>query len=340
MRLAVLLLFLPLAGCLHRVPPLEAAFPPELTPSAESLRETVQLLVDARVNLKRIDAAEQRARSFSLPVTREPIDWFSMQENLVIELPGQSKRLIYLVAHVDKTDMNPLKVLSVLLNGALDEPINFLTFSEGALDNATGVAVVLETARAVATAPRTHTLRVLLAGSEESGLRGARAHVARIPNEEWPLIDAVINVDSVGKRGEPTCLVKNESDPGLITRALAAAARAKVPLEQEDMPALAGGDHSAFAQTSFAHDLGRGLLFNGPAGLLPQRSWFTGAHGAPVIAFFSCHLIDAGDWVSGVVALPVGQLHGPRDNASVVDPARLTEAFLLVRALVEDLSRP
>jgi len=257
----------------------------------------------------------------------------------VIELPGETTRLIYLVAHVDKTDINPLKVLSVMVNGALDEPINFATLSEGALDNASGVAVVLETARAMATMRRTHTIRVLLTGSEESGLRGARAHAARLPNEEWGLIDAVINVDSVGKRGEHTCVVENESDPQLIVRARAAAAASGVPLGAEDMPLLGGGDHSAFAQTSFFHELGRGLLFNGLAGLLPQRSWFTTAHGAPVIALFSCHLLDAGDWLSGVVMLPIGQLHGPRDNAGALDPARLTEAYLVVRGLVTDLAR-
>lgn len=328
------------SGCVHRVPALDPAWrvdAPAVRESAERLRGTVQALVDARVNLKRIDAAEQRARGEGLAVTREPIDWFSMQENLVIELPGETTRLIYLVAHVDKTDANPLKVASLLVNGALDEPINFLTFSEGALDNATGVAVVLETARALARTKRTHTVRVLLTGSEESGLRGARAHVARIPNEEWPLIDAVINVDSVGKRGEPTCVLQNESDPQLLRRAVASAEAVGAPLEQEDLPALAAGDHTAF-NTSFFHDFGRGLLFNLPGGLLPQRSWFTGFHHAPVVAFSSCRLIDAGDWVSSFVALPFGQLHGPRDNAEVVDPARLGEAFLIVHQLAATLA--
>ncbi len=343
MRLPLFLLLLCLApACLHRVPPLEPDWRPgdaDVRLSADSLRESVQRLVDARVNLRRTDASEERARAFGLPVKREPIDWFSLQDNLVIELPGETKRLIYLVAHVDKTDINPLKLLSIMLNGALDEPINFTYLSEGAIDNASGVAVVLETAKSFAKLRRTHTLRVLLTGSEEAGLRGARAHVARIPNEEWPLIDAVINVDSVGLRGQPTCVVKNESDVNLATLAKTAATAAKVPLEGEDMPILGGGDHSAFAQTSFFHELGRGLLFNGLAGLLPQRSWFTGFHGAPVIAFFSCHLLDAGDWLSTVVMLPIGQIHGPRDNASALDLARLTEAFLIVRGLVTELER-
>jgi hypothetical protein len=57
-----------------------------------------------------------------------------------------------------------------------------------------------------------------------------------------------------------------------------------------------------------------------------------------VVVFASCRLLDAGDWLSGIVALPLGQLHGPRDNAEVVDPVRLAEAFLIVRGLAAELS--
>ena len=39
-----------------------------------------------------------------------------------------------------------------------------------------------------------------------------------------------------------------------------------------------------------------------------------------------------------MVALPLGQLHGPRDNAEVLDPVRLAEAFLIIRGLTADLS--
>ena len=324
------------SGCVHRVPEPPAGWhaeEPALRERAEGLRATVQALVDARANLRRIDAAEARARGLGLSPRREWIDWFSLQDNLVIDLPGESPRLVYLVAHVDKTDMNLLKVLSVLVNGALDEPIGFSFLSEGALDNASGVAVVLDVARALRDDGLRHSLRVLLAGAEESGLRGARAHVAGLSAEEFARIDAVINVDSVGLAGHATCLVANESDQGLAALAHTAATGVGVELRDEDMPVMAGGDHSAFASTSFIEDLGRGLLFNLAGGLLPQRSWFTTRKRAKVVAFFSCGLIDAGDVISGLLALPVGQLHGPRDNASVIDVARLTEASLLIERL-------
>ncbi len=113
-----------------------------------------------------------------------------------------------------------------------------------------------------------------------------------------------------------------------------------VRLGHEAMPVLAGGDHEAFLATSFGHDLGRGLLFNVVGGLLPQRSWFTRFHAAKVIAFFSCHLLDAGDGVAALTALPVGALHGPRDNAGVLDPLRLLDAYRIVEGLTRRLVVP
>jgi hypothetical protein len=323
-------------GCVHRVPEARAQWhpaEPALRQRADGLRATVQAVIDARVNLRRVDAAETQARGQGLAPRREWIDWFSLQDNLVIDLPSQSSRLIYLVAHVDKADANLLKVLSVMVNGALDEPIGFSFLGEGAIDNASGVAVVLDVARALRGAGLRHSVRVLLTGAEESGLRGARAHVAGLSAEEFSRIDAVINVDSVGAAGHSTCLVTNESDAGLAVLARKAAAEQGLELQEEDMIALAGGDHSAFASTSFFEDFGRGLFFNVTGGFLPQRSWLTRSKGTRVVAFWSCGLIDASFYVSSVLALPVGQLHGPRDNGSAIDVARLTEASLIVERL-------
>lgn len=328
------------AGCLRRMPEV----PPSLTGddrvAAEGLRTTVHTIIDARFNPSRLRAAEARATELGLTPTREWIDWWSFQHNVVIELPGKTDRLVYLVAHGDKTDVNPLKVVSLLVNGLIDELTGLTYLGEGALDNATGVAVVLQVAHALRSLPRGPTVRVLIAGAEESGLRGSRAHAARLTNDEWSRLDAVINVDSVGKAGEKTCVVSNHSDPALAALAREVAEARGVPLAREQMPALAGGDHQPFQETSFFHDFGRSLMFNAVGGLLPQRSWFTGFHAAKVVAFFSCHLLDVGDGISALVPLPVGALHGPRDNASAVDPQRLFEAFAIVEGLTRALVVP
>lgn len=337
MRLVSLLALALVTGCLHRMPAVTAPLEADDAKAEQGLRDTVHALVDARFNPSRLRAAESRAAELGLVPTREWIDWFSFQHNVVIELPGQSDRLVYLMAHADKTDANPLKVVSMLVNGLIDEVTGLTYLGEGALDNASGVAVVLQAAHAIRTAPRGPTVRVLITGAEESGLRGARAHVARLSNEDWARLDAVINVDSVGKAGEDTCVVSNQSDPGLMALAHEVAKSRQVRLGHEAMPVLAGGDHEAFLATSFGHDLGRGLLFNLVGGLLPQRSWFTRFHAAKVIAFFSCHLLDAGDGIASLTALPVGALHGPRDNASVLDPLRLLDAYRIVEGLTRRL---
>ncbi|MBL8921269.1 MAG: M28 family peptidase [Myxococcaceae bacterium] len=340
MRAAVLLAALAGSACLHRMPEVPQTLTGEDRATAESLRTTVHTIIDARFNPSRLRAAEARATELALTPTREWIDWWSFQHNVVIELPGKTDRLVYLVAHGDKTDANPLKVVSLLVNGLIDEVTGLTYLGEGALDNATGVAVVLQVAHVLRSLPRGPTVRVLIPGAEESGLRGSRAHAARLSNDEWARLDAVINVDSVGKAGEKTCLVSNHSDPGLGLLAHQVARARGVELGREQMPGLAGGDHEPFMETSFFHDFGRSLMFNAIGGLLPQRSWFTGFHKAKVVSFWSCHLLDAGDGVAALVALPVGALHGPRDNASVVDPQRLFEAYTIVEGLTRALVVP
>ncbi|MGC4119618.1 MAG: M20/M25/M40 family metallo-hydrolase [Myxococcales bacterium] len=306
------------------------------------MRETVHALTGARLNLQRISAAEARSQALGFSPRREWIDWFSLQTNLVIDLPGQSDRLIYLVAHLDKTDINPLKVASELVNGALDEPIGLTFAGEGALDDASGVAVVLDAARVLRERPLRHHVRVLLTGSEESGLRGARAHVARLGSDEFSRIDAVLNVDSVGKAGSGTCLVPGLGSRDLVALADRAALELGLELKKEQLWGVAG-DHEAFASTSFLDDFLRGTTFSFVGGLLPQRSWFTSPKKTAAVAFTSCGLLDAGDLLSSVLLLPVGQLHGPRDNAAAIDPARLTEASQLVErlaVLVDERERP
>ena len=71
----------------------------------------------------------------------------------------------------------------------------------GAVDNATGVAHVLEQARAFAKAPRTERSVVFLfVGAEEKGLLGSKYYVA---NPLYPLSQtvAVLNTDSMGVHG-------------------------------------------------------------------------------------------------------------------------------------------
>ncbi len=329
-----------LAACQSALPPLPGAA--SLSGSdrshAASLLASVDRLVEGGGNLGRLNAARERARALGLEAAAhtEWIDWFSLQRNLRIDLPGTTDDLVYVVAHYDKTDANPFKFASLLVNGLLDELIGLTFLTEGAVDNATGVAVALELAAALKKRETRLSYRILLTGSEESGLRGARAHVARLSPAERGRIRLAINIDSVGLADHANCVTTDLSDETWVTEALRAAEAVEANLGFESIPAGAATDVAPFRRSSFLHELRWGLAFNLVGGLLPQRSWFTRSHRAPTLNFSACRLIDWSDRLGGGL-LPMGRLHGPRDRRSRVDPLRLFEQYAIVEALIDRL---
>lgn len=348
---ASLLAFACLSACNAPVPTVSLeSFPYpvslEAVARAKSLRDTVEAVVNGGGNPGRRAAALLRIQELGLAeeAHTEWIDWFSFQKNVLIEIPGQEDEIVYVVAHLDKTDGNPLKLASVLVNGILDEAIAWSYFSSGAIDNATGVAVAIELGAAIRKAKLRRTYRILLAGSEESGLRGSRAHAARLTDEEWKRIRLVINLDCVGLSFSPNAVLSDVSDQELAGRALKTAERLKLPLNEGKMPSGAGSDYWSFAGTGFFRDFLFGLSANLVGGLLPQRSWFAGRHSAKVLAF-SVDPLEGDDFVSILLSIPqlffipTDQLHGPRDRTSLVDPIRLYEQYLIVIELLKDLEQ-
>ncbi len=325
-----------LAACAAHVPPV-AGDPPG--GRAESLRTSVEAIASRHTNLGRMAAVRERARDLGLAerTRTEWIDWFSLQRNVVIEVPGADPDagIVYVTAHHDKTDLNPFKLASLLTNGLIDELAGLTYASQGAIDNATGVAIGLELAAGAVRDPLPHTLRVLLPGAEESGLRGTRAHVSRLSEAERARVRLALNVDSVATVESADCISTNVSDPRLVGVARAAAEHVDVELGLGEIPAGASSDFAPFRAHGFWRDLGRGILFSSVAGLLPQRSWFTGPFSVPVASFSACELIGVSDLVAGTILLPLGRIHGPRDRASRVDLRRLEAQHRLLRALLE-----
>ncbi len=103
----------------------------------KSLNSTVELIVNAGGNHNRRKAVSKRIEEFQLlnNTTLERIDWLSSQKNVLIEIEGEKKKYVYIVAHYDKTDINPLKFLSLMLNGLLDPLVSWTYASDGAIDN-------------------------------------------------------------------------------------------------------------------------------------------------------------------------------------------------------------
>lgn len=113
----------------------------------------------------------------------------------------------------------------------------------GANDNASGVANVLELARAFAADGLDPGLCFATFGAEESGLHGSRALAARLQSQ-GALPRAMVNLDVTGAGGEVEVIGTEE----LVARALDLAAQRGIPARAAGLPASVGSDHQSFAR--------------------------------------------------------------------------------------------
>ncbi|WPB55725.1 M28 family peptidase [Xylophilus sp. GOD-11R] len=145
----------------------------------------------------------------------------------VLDLPGGSGRSIVISAHMDGHDLG-----------------------QSALDNATGVAVALAAARALA--PRigagTHGLRVCLFSAEEWALAGSAQYLAAMEPAERDRLALDINLDTVAGDERLTALISDF--PGLAPFVAGAAAASGVPVDSY-LPLMPNSDHANFAR----HDI-------------------------------------------------------------------------------------
>jgi len=102
--------------------------------------------------------------------------------NVVALIPGEERpqRYIVLTAHYDHEGVRDGEIYN------------------GADDNASGVAALLEAARIVSTEPLRHSLILVATDAEESGLRGARAFVADPPVPPEAIL-LNVNLDMVSR---------------------------------------------------------------------------------------------------------------------------------------------
>lgn len=167
---------------------------------------------------------------------------------VVATLPGRSDRRIIVGAHIDSLN---------LCAGPDFAP------APGANDDASGVAVGLEVARALAGGERNCTVCFVAFCGEEQGLLGARALAGRARDEGWR-IEAMLNFDTVGCSAN----LREQVDCGQVrvfsaegaSRALARTAewrvrqamdgfRVKLVLRKDRFGR--GGDHTPFHEAGF-----------------------------------------------------------------------------------------
>lgn len=131
--------------------------------------------------LSRLDAGETLSARLELQTEI----WPCRPRNVVGEIPGRgaaADEVVMLTAHLDSWHL-----------------------AEGAMDNGSGSAAILEAARALAASawrPR-RTLRFVWFMSEELGLEGSRAYVAQHADE----LDRIVAVINADMPGEPRRLV-------------------------------------------------------------------------------------------------------------------------------------
>ncbi|MHB8124788.1 MAG: M28 family metallopeptidase [Desulfitobacteriaceae bacterium] len=134
-------------------------------------------------------------REAPLNFTEQKIELVNSQ-NIIAELPGSNPDCILIGAHYD--------------SAGLDVP--------GAVDNASGVGLLLELARILGTEPHQETYQLVFFGAEESGLVGSSyyANQADLSAVNWMLnldmIGLPLEIDVAAKRSTPPELIKRVTD--------------------------------------------------------------------------------------------------------------------------------
>ena len=170
----------------------------------------------------RLAARDTRRVSAHLKVAGE--DFAAQTGVAILDLGGLTGEQVALSAHVDGHDL-----------------------AESAMDNATGVAVVLAVARAFAPLIATcrRGLKVCLFSAEEWALAGSRQYLDRMPANERAAIALNINLDTVGGDSHLTALTSEF--PRLEAFVRDAAGAAGVTLGTY-APLMSNSDHYNFAR--------------------------------------------------------------------------------------------
>jgi aminopeptidase YwaD len=168
-----------------------------------------------------------RAPGQSLPRVRLQIDGEEMPQAStaisVLDIPGGTGRRIVISAHLDGHDLG-----------------------QSALDNATGVAVALAAARALAplVSRQTHGLRVCLFSAEEWGLAGSRRYLDDMERDEKASLGLDINLDTVAGDSRLAALISGFAALRPLVAQSSALAGADIDIH---LPLMPNSDHANFA---------------------------------------------------------------------------------------------
>jgi aminopeptidase YwaD len=143
------------------------------------------------------------ARAVEAQLSVQTISEYRPSHNIVARWPGSAPTIVVVGGHYDSVAVGP-----------------------GANDNASGVAVVLEAARALAGHPG---VAFLAFGAEELGLWGSQSYVNSLTAPQRQQIVAVLNVDMVGRGRQLALEAGGGHSIDLQRKALAVAQELGIP---------------------------------------------------------------------------------------------------------------
>lgn len=155
-------------------------------------------------------------------------------QNIIAELPGTRPETIVVGAHYDTASFS----------------------SPGAVDNASGVGVLLELARVLSKEPHEETYQFIFFGAEENGLVGSKFYTSQadLSDVRW-----MLNVDMVGTPLEIDVAGKRSAPPDLIRQVVALAGENHIPFHLSRDFAVMTRDSSQGGTSDFSPFLDQGI---------------------------------------------------------------------------------
>lgn len=153
--------------------------------------------------------------------------------NVIAVKPGKSSKVVIVGGHYDSVPVG-----------------------QGADDNASGIAVILEAAEVLKKVETPYTIKFIAFGAEEVGLKGSAYYVSQMSKKEIKNTVAMINLDSLAV-GDKMYVYGDEGKDGFVRdQALKMAKKLKLKLEtnpglNDDYPAGTTGlwsDHAPFVE--------------------------------------------------------------------------------------------
>ncbi|TGE32383.1 M20/M25/M40 family metallo-hydrolase [Desulfosporosinus sp. Sb-LF] len=142
------------------------------------------------------------ARETSVIQREQQVELINSQ-NIIAELPGNRPDTIVVGAHYDSASLN----------------------APGAVDNASGVGVLLELARVLSQEPHEDTYQFIFFGAEEYGLVGSQFYTTQA---DLSAVRWMLNVDMVGTPLEIDVAGKKSTPPELIKQVVALAGESHI----------------------------------------------------------------------------------------------------------------